>query len=446
MLPLALDIWITGGMVWDATVAAPWLADLHIRDGVIVEVGALQPPDGAHIVDATGATILPGLVDSHVHISMDPGAAFRTTTPEQHSDALDAHLRAYLACGVTTILDPAIAPDELTLVRSRLAAGVPAPNFYTLGTPLSPTDGYVSAVIPGFPSVSTVADVGPALDRVVAQGAVGVKTTVEPGFAAPIWEVYSPEVREAICVGAAARGLTVYTHAMSAKHQALAIDALDAQVLVHPLARPNAAFVAKAAAAGVFEISTLAILDSFRTGWEPERLDDPLIQRVVPTEEIETARTHTDEFQRQFIQTNFPRFPIRGFVRWFVFRESTMAARLGREMAALRDLAAAGVGIVMGSDSGNWPVILSEFHGPTSIREMELLALAGFSPAEALTAATLTPARMLKLDATQGTVEAGKRADLVIVEGDPLQDLGALRHVRYTVRAGGVKTPEGWLR
>lgn len=446
--PVLLDLLLAGGQVWDGTGTAVHPADVLVHDGKIAAVGVhLTVPDGTRVIDVTGATILPGLVDSHVHISMDPGAAFRTDTPAEHAAALDHHLAAYLACGVTTILDPAITQSELDLVRAHLASGVPAPNFLTLGTPLSPRDGYVSVVIPAFPSVATVPDVEAGLDRVVAQGAVGVKTTVEPGFGVPIWPLYPDDLRAAIKAGAAARGLTVYAHAMSPHNQRIAIEELGATVLVHPLAHPDRGLVALAARNHVYEMSTLAILDSFRTGWEPERLDDPLIQRVVPAAEIATARdpANVRGFQHQFAKTNFPHFPPAGLVDWFVFRESTIRARLGGEMAALRQLADAGVGIVMGSDSGNWPVILSEFHGPTSIRELELLSQAGFSNAEVLATATVTPARMLGLSAAQGTVEAGKIADLVVVEGDPTVDIGAMRHVRYTVRAGEARTPGEWL-
>lgn len=445
---VVLDLLVRGGLLWDGTGAPVRPAEVLVHEGVIVAVGDhLEAPDGARVIDAAGATILPGLVDSHVHISMDPGVAFRPETPAQHAALLDHHLAAYLACGVTTILDPAITPTELDLVRGHLAAGAVGPQFLTLGTPLSPAGGYVAVVIPAFPSVATVQDVEAALDRVVEQGAVGVKTTVEPGFGAPIWPLYAPELRAAIKAGAAARGLVVYSHAMSPAHQRVAIEDLGARVLVHPLSRPDKAAVALAAAHHVYEVSTLAILDSFRTGWEPALLDDPLIQAVVPAVEIATARdpANVRGFQRQFAETNFPTFPPAALVEGFVFRDSTIRARVGREGAALRALAAAGVPIVMGSDSGNWPVILSEFHGPTSIHELELLAAAGFSNAEVLTAATRTPAEMLGRGAEQGTVEVGKRADLVIVDGDPLVDLGAMRHVRYTVRLGDARTPQEWL-
>lgn len=445
---MVLDLLVRGGLLWDGTGAPVRAAEVLVHDGAIVAVGDhLQAPDGARVIDVAGATILPGLVDSHVHISMDPGVAFRPETPAEHEALLDHHLAAYLACGVTTILDPAITPSELDLVRGHLAAGAAGPQFLTLGTPLSPAGGYVAVVIPAFPSVATVADVEAALDRVVEQGAVGVKTTVEPGFGAPIWPLYSPELRAAIKAGAAARGLVVYSHAMSPEHQRIAIEDLGARVMVHPLSRPDKDAVALAASHHVTEISTLAILDTFRTGWVPELLDDPLVQAVVPQVEIATARdpANVRGFQRAFVKANFPKFPPAALVTWFVFRDSTIRARVGKEGAALRALAAAGGPMVMGSDSGNWPAILSEFHGPTSIRELELLAAAGFSNAEVLTTATRAPAEMLGRGAEQGTVEVGKRADLVIVAGDPLKDLDAMRHVLYAVRAGDARTPAEWL-
>lgn len=74
-----------------------------------------------------------------------------------------------------------------------------------------------------------------------------------------------------------------------------------------------------------------------------------------------------------------------------------------------------------------------------------LLLAAGLSPAEALAAATRIPARMLGLEREIGTVEVGKRADLVIVRGDPLADLRALRAVRWTVRDGVARTPAQWM-
>ena len=78
-------------------------------------------------------------------------------------------------------------------------------------------------------------------------------------------------------------------------------------------------------------------------------------------------------------------------------------------------------------------------------REIELLGGAGLSPAQAIEAATQTPARMLGLSGEIGTIEPGKRADLMIVRGDPLKDLRALRSILWTVKNGVAHTPAEWM-
>ena len=106
----------------------------------------------------------------------------------------------------------------------------------------------------------------------------------------------------------------------------------------------------------------------------------------------------------------------------------------------------AGVLIVVGTDVPSpWPDAIYHFHGPQMAREMELVVEAGLTPLEAITSATRIPAEMLGLEAEIGTIEVGKRADLVLVKGDPSTDIGALPAVRWTVRDGVAHTPEGWM-
>src|SRR5262249_21726819 len=120
------------------------------------------------------------------------------------------------------------------------------------------------------------------------------------------------------------------------------------------------------------------------------------------------------------------------------------AERMGfdKSRRAIQKLAAAGVPIVVGSEAGGSPY---HEHGPTTLREIELLGEAGGSPADVIAAATRTPAAMLGLGDQIGTVEVGKHADLVVVRDDPLADLGNLRSVRFTVRDGVAHTPGEWM-
>ena len=105
----------------------------------------------------------------------------------------------------------------------------------------------------------------------------------------------------------------------------------------------------------------------------------------------------------------------------------------------------AGVPIVMGTDSGGWPHMLNMFHGPTALREMELMAEAGMTPEEVIRAATVTPARMMGIENLVGTVEVGKRAELIVVHGDPLQDISALADLEWVISAGEARSPAQWM-
>jgi len=98
----------------------------------------------------------------------------------------------------------------------------------------------------------------------------------------------------------------------------------------------------------------------------------------------------------------------------------------------LRRLKAAGVPIAMGTDAGN----PGTAHGPSVYREMEALERAGLSTAEVLASSTIVAARAMAIGDDAGSLEAGKRADLVVLDGDPLADLRNVRLVRFVMRNG----------
>ncbi len=127
------------------------------------------------------------------------------------------------------------------------------------------------------------------------------------------------------------------------------------------------------------------------------------------------------------------------------FTERYFQSRYRRARDVISRLHKAGVPVVVGSDSAGWPIFPYLLHGRSTHVEMGLLTDAGLTPAEVLTAATLRPATMLGLEAEIGTVEVGKRADLLVVSGDPLEDVGALGHPVWVIRAGEVRTPQGWM-
>ena len=122
-------------------------------------------------------------------------------------------------------------------------------------------------------------------------------------------------------------------------------------------------------------------------------------------------------------------------------RLERFAASLPIEQANLRVVVAAGVTIAAGTDAGN----IGTLHGPSLHRELELLVEAGLTPEAALLAATRDAARVFSATPDLGTLEPGRRADLLVLEADPLADVRNLRRIRQVVRAGLVVRPEQLL-
>lgn len=421
-----------------------------VRDGWIAAIAPnLTMPD-VPTLDAGGATVLPGLIDAHVHLGVVPGSGQRHDPSEVERALRRQHLRAYLACGVTTVLDTHIDPAIAREIQSWLAAGEPGPHFLTLGPGLVTPGGYLSD---GSPPIATLEDVKTRFALLEELGAVGVKVFLERGFGLrPVWPIHSPEIQAAIVRTASARRLSVYVHAQREEEMRLAL-AMGARAIVHGGfydAAPSEDFVRRMVESGAYLMTTFSLADAQSIGFHPERLDDPLFRRTVPALELTTARDPASEHFLARAQIGMAEPLVPGFlhsvVARFMLTEASMAQRLASSQQAVRRLWAAGVPIVAGSDSGNWPIDPYHFHGPTTLRELELIGTAGVPPADALASATRIPARMLDLADEIGTVEVGKRADLVIVRDDPLRDLGALRTVLWTIKDGVAHTPEEWMR
>jgi imidazolonepropionase-like amidohydrolase len=119
----ATSLWITNARLVDGTGSPPQVCALRIGNERIAEI-VPEPPVGAEpTLDVAGATVVPGLIDPHVHLQAVPGAAYRGDGQETRRHARLHQLRAYLACGVTTVLDAGIAPDVLRSIQVHLAEG-----------------------------------------------------------------------------------------------------------------------------------------------------------------------------------------------------------------------------------------------------------------------------------------------------------------------------------
>jgi imidazolonepropionase-like amidohydrolase len=446
----ASDLLIRNARLIDGTGSAPRShTSILVRNGIIAEIGSnLSAPD-VPILEANGATVLPGLIDAHVHLGVVPGSGQRNDPPELEHQLRQQHLRSYLACGVTTVLDTGIAAEAAREIQGWLRSGEPGPRFLTLGPGFTTPGGYLSEL---GGTVSTPAEVETHFALMESVGAIGAKVLLEPGFGPQaVWPILPPEIRAAIVRGAAKRKLPIYVHANREGEKAIALD-MGAHVIVHTGyydSQPSDAFVKRMAASGAYLMTTFSIMDADLIRFHPERLDDPLPRLTVPAIELTTARDPdaARTLTRAQIRMSSPGMPafLQDALAWWFLAESRVAERLRSCQHAARRFADARVPIVVGSDSGNWPIVPYQFHGPTTLREIELLGQAGFTPMDAIESATRVPAAMLGLDREIGTIAIGKHADLVIVRDDPLQDLRALRTVQWTIKDGVAHSPSQWM-
>jgi imidazolonepropionase-like amidohydrolase len=426
---------------------------IRVERGVVTAIG---PDAGSDLpaLDLDGGWVMPGLVDAHVHLSLAPGAAVRGDDAATSAALRAHHLRAYLASGVTTIVDPGVDEDVARHVQRYLAAGHAGPRYLHFGPPIVVEGGYVSDLFPT--PVMDEASVKAHFDRLHACGAVGAKLPIEPGMVQPVWKTPTPELLRTIAAEAKQREVPLYVHAMTEDAYDRGL-ALQPHAFVHHSRTASDDLVARVAASRAYVISTLAIWAVHRYALNQPALDEPHVRRVVP-QVVRDGLLDAAAVHRSNVGLMGVVMPaIAG--RWADIAGSlqttgpakaqmnaTIADALRVAGEGLRRMHRAGVPIVLGSDSGNWPVFPYYLHGSSAVLELELLVGAGLSPAEAIAAATTVPARMLGKEDELGAVAVGHRADLLVTGVDPLSDPGkALRDLRLVVKDGVARTPDAWM-
>jgi len=397
------------------------------RIEAIAATGTLAPPAGAEVVEGQGGTLLPGLVDMHGHVMSDPSPPWAIQIPNP-----DAVLRAFLYCGVTTMLDPADSSPEAFARRARVADGtLPGPLIYSAGLPITAPGGHPIGFVRLFApwwigwyvaprsaaQVATPEQAKAAAEANVRAGADFIKLMVDSlPDGAP--RIGFDEMRAAV-EAAHARGVRVVAHIGTLQD---ARDAARAGVdaWVHGVYRERISdeAVAELAAYGIPMVPTLTVFDSYAHALDGERPATQLEREIAPAALL-------DSFSQ--MPADMP-----AIVTFRPFLEKLYEGREdGRDNA--RRLHEAGVTLFAGSDPQT-----GVFPGAGLHRELAQLAAAGLTPIEVIRAATLEPARFLTRtdDPDFGQVAVGKRADLLLVAGDPTQDLSSLDAIREVIARG----------
>jgi imidazolonepropionase-like amidohydrolase len=402
----AETIAIVGGTLIDGTGSAA-LRDsvVVINKGHIVAVGprsAARIPKEATIIDAHGKTIMPGLWDMHAHFEQVEWGPI------------------YLAAGVTTVRDCGNEFEFLTAVRAAISQGRGlGPRLLAAGV----VDG-TSPFALGVQRVDTPEQARMWVDRYHQAGFQQMK----------IYSSVKLEEVKAVAEEAHRLGMTVTGHVPEGLNAFQVIEAGQDQInhiqyiaaIMHAPLPSDASREEQRKAVVDFDINSpdakkaLAFLKSHHTVIDPTIA---LYEFLTATTAKPTASFEPDvnkvapELAEQLTDVP-PPSP----------RSELYQKMFDKDVLIVGALHRAGVPIVAGTDQ--------TVPGYSLHREIELYAQAGFTPMEAIQAATIVPARVTGLEKELGTVETGKRADLIILDGNPLEDIHNTRKVEYVITNG----------
>jgi len=431
-----------------------------IRDGVITRISNTISVDNIPTIDANGYTVIPGLIDAHVHLESVPGSFYRNDNDEELWHARIHQLKAYLACGVTTVLDNGISSRQLREFNQYVKKGGTSPRILALGPLFYPSGGYGDAVkMPHwgpFRVCDSIDDIESLFEEYEEfHNIIGAKMTLEPGVGTSrIWKIHGHTMRTAITEAAKRRGLPLHIHALKSREQKTALD-MGVYCLAHAgffVDKPTEQFIDELLNNGIYVTTTLAsVLGQILVMFDLQRLyNDPLLELTVPPKQLTTARNPEawNETMYTFFKLISPKWMPSFLIRLMLKRsnlENKFTASVKNSANAIVTMHREGVPIVAGTDSANWPLFLNFFHGPSTILELAMLQKAGMNPLDIISSATRIPAEMMRKADQFGTVKVGKRGDLIIVKEDPLHDIQALRNLAWIIKDGEARSPKEWM-
>lgn len=424
-------------------------ARIFVGDGKVIENGAVLVKGGkidqvyegigpdpksvkAEAVEAAGKTILPGLIDVHIHLGA-PGGIYTDMKDYNPDNALLHNLAAYLYSGVTTVRSVGDPLDGVLKARSTVNSGqMLGAELFTCGPLFTTPGGHGTEYFKDLPPPirdslnqqflrlpATPEQAREQVDDLKKQDIDCIKAILESGGGGRLYNRMDTGIFDAVAAEAHAESLPLVVHTGDARDVADALRA-KANSVEHGSFReaiPDALF-AQMAMQGTAYDPTLSVGEAFKdiVAGNTELLKRSLVQQVAPAGLVQQTVEALSSKDGESVRSGMAKYPI------------------DMQIAAdnLKRAYQHGVLLVTGSDAGNLLVI----HGPTVQHELALWVKNGIPNAVALQAATFNAAKLLRADAHIGSIRPGNDADLLIVDGNPLDDVSATERISMVVFKG----------
>jgi imidazolonepropionase-like amidohydrolase len=410
-----------------------------VRDGKIdsvYEAGAAPDPEKlrADVVEGAGKTLLPGLIDVHVHLTSSGGLAGGGGSGDFDEDkAILRSAEALLYSGVTAARSVGDGLDSSLKVRAQISSGselgaqlfICGPMFTTEGGHGTEFTRYVPQSIRATVAAQLVRtpktpeEARKDVDQLKRAGVDGIKAILEAGWGeGMLFDRMDLLLARAVGEEAHAQNLPLAVHTGDARDVTDAID-IGANSIEHGSLRDEIpdSVLARMAARGVYYDPTLGVAESYANYYagRMDSLNTSLVQQTVAGSVLKATR----EFLGAGKSTD-------------AAKETIFAHAFEQGKANLLRAWKAGVPLAMGTDAGN-PLV---FHGPSLHHELQLWVQAGIPAAVALQAATSNAAKLLRASGRIGGIRPGLAANLLMVDGNPLQDIAATERISLVVYEG----------
>jgi imidazolonepropionase-like amidohydrolase len=392
-------------VITDAAKPALGASTIVVTDGKIVSVASGFKPvaSGETLIDLSTKTVLPGLIDAHVHLSGDPGGDYRddAVMPDEWGVVLGAkNARLTALAGFTTVRDLGSAPQVGFVLRDGTAKGfIPGPRILSAGTAISIIGGHgdvsgfrpeVNAVLDGHNTCTGAEQCAARVREASKASADVIKITATGGVlsqqARGLGQHFTDAEMVAIVTTAHNLGLKVAAHAHGARGiegaARAGVDSIEHGTFA------DAAAIKVMKANGTAMVPTLMAINGIK-----ERLGKGIYTPVVEAKVRQTI------------------------------------SQMGKALKAAND---AGVKIVFGTDAGVFD------HGRNAQELGLMVDLGGMTPAQAITSATSDAAQLLDLEGQVGRLVPGYSADMIAVDGDPLSNVRTLEKVGFVMVRGRV--------